>query len=140
MKKILLTLLVSICATSFADTDVYINANIGLNTDDSTTVAYNANVGYMLNNYFGIEGGYTWNNTNYWDAAIKAVLPIPLIELYGKAGLTYIDSGAYNAGGFLYGIGIGIPVFPTVKINIEDYAISSVNTQNFVMLGLQFNL
>lgn len=142
MKKILLAILAMVISTSiFASTDVYVNANAGVSTGYDYSGAYNANVGYMFNDYFAIEGGYTWNQgNNFWDGAIKGILPIPFIDIYGKAGWAFIDGNSYsNNGGVLYGVGVGIPIFPMFKISIEDYAISSDNTQNFLMAGLQFN-
>lgn len=142
MKKILLA---SICAcisvTSIASTDFYAGLNAGVSTVPNYNGAYNANAGYMLGDYLGLEGGYTWNQeNNFWDAAVKVVLPIPIVDIYGKVGYAFIDGTQFNAdSGILYGAGIGIPILPYFRLNIEDYAISSLTTQNFVMAGLQFN-
>jgi hypothetical protein len=141
MKKLLVLLMLCAASVTYASTDVYINANAGTSTVDSYDLAYNANAGYMFNDYFAIEGGYTWNQgNNFWDAAVKGILPIPIVDIYGKAGWAFVDGDNYNnTGALLYGVGIAFPIFPYFKINVEDYAISSYNTQNFVMAGLQFN-
>ncbi len=77
---------------ALASTNVYIDANAGVSTVDNYDTAYNINAGYMLNDYFGLEGGYTWNQgNNFWDAAVKGILPIPIVDIYGKLGYAFID-------------------------------------------------
>lgn len=134
-KLILLSALFAVCSV-FAD-GIYANANMGADTS-SADVAYNANVGYMMNNYFGLEAGYTGANTNYWDLAVKGVLPIPVVDIYGKLGMSYVTTSGFNSGAVLYGVGVSIPIFPMFQLNVEDYAISNAATQNFLMAGLQF--
>lgn len=137
MRKKLITLCaIVVSGTSFADSGIYANANVGADTN-SGDVAYNANAGYMLNSYFGLEAGYTGANTNYWDLALKGVLPIPVVDIYGKLGMSYVATSGFNAGAVMYGAGISIPIFPMLQINVEDYAISNATTQNFLMAGLQ---
>lgn len=135
MKKLCL-LLAAIAIT--ANAEVYINVNAGADTS-IPQVAYNANAGYMFNKYLGLEGGYTGvANNSYWDGAVKGVLPIPFIDVYGKLGLSYQSDLGYSSGALLYGAGISIPIFPMFQINVEDYVMSNQNPQNFLMAGLQF--
>lgn len=136
MKKILYFCFI-LSSSVFADSGVYINVNAGANTN-VPQIAYNANAGYMFNRYLGLEGGYTEANSNYWDAAVKGVLPIPFIDVYGKLGMSYVANQGYSSGAVMYGVGVAIPIFPMFQVNVEDYAISDASTQNFLMAGLQF--
>jgi len=138
MRRILLLASLLCTLNAFADNSgVYINANAGVNTASNYQFAYNANAGYMFNTYLGVEGGFTGSNSSYWDVAVKGVLPIPIVDIYGKLGMAYVNNYSSTSGGVLYGAGIAFPILPYVRINIEDYAISNANTQNFLMGGLQ---
>ena len=135
MKKLWLILTSLACV---ANAEVYVNVDAGADTS-IPQIAYNANAGYMFNKYFGLEGGYTGvSDTSYWDAAVKGVLPIPFIDIYGKLGMSYQSDLGYSSGALLYGAGVSIPIFPMFQINVEDYIMSNQNPQNFLMAGLQF--
>lgn len=138
MRKFLLFTLALAANCVMADDSVYINVNAGLNTNNNQG-AYNANVGYMLNKYIGIEGGYTEADANYWDGAVKGVLPLlPILDVYAKVGMSYIAASGVSNGAILYGVGVDFPILPYFQINVEDYAISNYSSQNFLMAGLQF--
>lgn len=166
MKKILLALLCVSSVSSFAESPVYIDANIGLNTSWSST-ALNADVGYMFNRYFGIEGGLTYSSgynynygpyswsTNYWmlDGAVKGVLPLSdVFALYGKLGLglnnyTSSWSGCPGCGspsysgsnlGVFVGVGGQFNLSRDWSLHLEDYTTTGANP-NMFMFGAQYN-
>jgi len=139
MRKLISIILAAAAGVAYADDNggVYINANAGVNTGSNYQFAYNANAGYMFNRYFGVEGGFTGASTSYWDAAIKGVLPIPIVDIYGRLGMSYVNNYGSTSGAVLYGAGVAFPILPYIHINVEDYAISNANTQNFLMAGLE---
>lgn len=167
MKKILTIILSSMCFTAAAG-DVYIDANVGVNTSWST-LGLNADVGYMFSKYVGLEGGFTyspgynynwgpstWSSDYYmFDGAVKGVLPLSsLIDLYGKLGIAFNNYSAswngcpgYSCGGPAYsGSNVGLLMAGGVQFNlsrqwslhVEDYASTGPNP-NFLMFGGQFN-
>ncbi len=138
MKSKLLVIVISMIGVVYAD-GIYIDGNVGITTTQATTTAYNLNAGYMFGNYIGAEGGYTGGNGfNVWDAAVKGVVPFPLLDIYGKFGLAYQDSFSSSNAGVLYGVGVSFPILPHLRLNVEDYAVSGGVTQNFLMGGVQF--
>lgn len=166
MKKILVVLLGSICITAGAE-NVYVDANIGMNTSWSA-VGLSADVGYMFNRYVGLEGGFTyspgysynwgggssWSSSYYmFDGAVKGVLPLSnMIDLYGKLGLAFNNyssswNGCSGCGGpTYYGSNVGLLMAGGVQFNlsrqwslhVEDYTSTGPNP-NFLMFGGQFN-
>lgn len=139
MKKFLLIASFGLSGAVYAD-GLYADANIGFNTTQSYTGALNLNAGYMFSNYVGTEVGYTGGNgNNLWDIAAKGVLPFPLIDIYGKIGAAYQNNFSATSPALLYGAGVSFPIFPMLRLNVEDYAVSGNITQNFVMAGLQFH-
>ncbi|AUR52663.1 hypothetical protein [Aquella oligotrophica] len=138
MRKLISIILAATAGIAYADdAGVYINANAGINTGSNYQFAYNANAGYMFNRYLGVEAGFTGASTSYWDAAIKGVLPIPIVDIYGRLGMSYVNNYGSTSGAVLYGVGVAFPILPYIRINIEDYAISNASTQNFLMGGLE---
>lgn len=138
MKNKIFIVLLALCGVVSAE-GVYIDGNVGVTTTQSMTTAYNLNAGYMFGNYIGAEGGYTGGSGfNIWDAAVKGVVPFPLLDIYGKFGLAYQDSFSSSNMGVLYGAGVSFPILPHLRLNIEDYAVSGGVTQNFLMGGVQF--
>lgn len=179
MKKIILALLGVIAVTTvFADdmssvnNPVYIDANAGImnsiGTGTNTSFATNLNVGYMFNQYLGVEGGgfYSPVNTNNsgfslnyysFDGAVKGVLPLSnVFDLYGKLGLAYntFDASA-SAGGFsvsstqnswgaLMGVGAQFNISHQWSLHIEDDYIAQFNAPtgidnpNLVLAGAEF--
>lgn len=93
---------------------IYIGGNAGYGTAGDTSFnhggfAYNGDIGYQFNTYFGLELGYnhfanethlsTWRTdslSNYsGDIALKATLPVAdRWSLFGKAGLAYVHHEA----------------------------------------------
>lgn len=139
MKKILALCLfgsgiVSACAGS-----IYADANVGVNTGNNNT-AVGADAGYMFNSFLGVEGGIIGSNdVTIWDGAVKGVLPLGLIDIYGKLGLAYINNSGYTNPGLLYGGGIAFPIAPMFQLRVEDYAITGNGNPNFLMFGAQFS-
>lgn len=156
MKKILVLVLsaVSICSFAAGNT-TYVDANIGVNTSASS-LALNADVGYMLNQYLGLEGGLTYspnggswgaNGVDYWmfDGAVKGVLPLSnMFALYGKLGIafnTYSSScgGCSNSDvGLLIGAGAQFNLSNKWSLHLEDYTSTGGNPNMFVFGG-QYN-
>ena len=142
MKKILgLMLTVASVSYSFAG-NTYIDGNIGVFNPPtsfySASVGLNANIGYMFNPYFGLEGGLTYSPLNvaentsavnvtsdYFglDVAVKGLLPLSRsFGLYGKLGLS---ENWYNS---------------TVSVGGLSASASGDSTGGLVGVGAQFNL
>jgi hypothetical protein len=148
MKKIVGIILCSATVTAFAadnsyssNNPVYVDANVGVNTS-SNDLGLNANIGYLFNNYYGIEGGITGSNNYFmYDAAVKGVLPLgDVINLYGKLGIgvnNYSGTNSPNQVGLLYGAGVGFNVSRNWELHVEDYTVSGANP-NFLMFGGQY--
>ena len=166
MKRLIAILLAGTCISAYAE-NVYVDANIGVNTSWNA-LGLNADVGYMFNKYVGLEGGftyspgynYTWGPAGSWssdyymfDGAVKGVLPLTnVIALYGKLGLAlnnYSSSwnGCPGCGSPSYsGSNVGLLVAGGVQFNIsrawslhvEDYTSTGPNP-NFFMFGGQYN-
>lgn len=137
MNKLIKLLLLTLPVVSFAS-GIYGNVGAGVNTTTSTA-AYNVNAGYMFNDYIGVEGGYTKYGANYWDVAAKAVLPIPVVDIYGKLGMAVENNDYSNSGALMYGAGVSLPILPHLRVSVEDYVLTNYATQNFVMAGLQLS-
>lgn len=163
-KKLLLALSI-LTTVVYADGPVYIDANIGANTswDD---LGLNANVGYLFNRYFAVEGGFTYSpgytyntagttfNSNYYmfDGAAKGILPLSdMFSLYGKLGVAYNDytsswNGCPGCGtptyygsnfGVLFGAGAQFNLARHWSLNLEDYTVTGPNP-NFLVFGGEY--
>ena len=91
-----------------AEKGVYIDGNAGYGllpgfSPHRGGFAYNGDIGYQLNNYFGLELGYNHfanvpypyaSKGNYsGDLALKGILPLAeRWNLFGKLGLAYVHS------------------------------------------------
>jgi hypothetical protein len=160
MKKILFCLSITLSQLVFAiDNNVYIDANLGANTTYGYGLAAGANVGYLFNEYFGVEAGVTYgaSNTRNWnggsnyymyDAAVKGILPLGnVFALYGRLGAAYNDyagcngcSNSYPNGsntGILYGVGGQFNLSKTWSLHLEDYTVSG-NNPNMLVLGGEY--
>jgi hypothetical protein len=142
MKKILALALASVMFTAVASSPVYVDGGIGLDTGNNN-LAMSGNIGYMFMKYFGIEGGMTGTSNYYlFDGAVKGVLPLGVVDLYGKLGMGINDytGGGNNSTsmGLLYGGGVAFHVAPSWQLHVEDYTVSGSNP-NFLMFGAQFN-
>jgi len=138
MKKIL-ALVMALSAISAYAGSPYVDANVGVMTNNSD-LALNLDAGYMFNKYLGLEGGYTGsNNYSLFDGVAKGVLPLGIVDLYGKIGMGFSTwSGSSTNTGLLYGVGVAFPIAPMFQLHIEDYAISGNGNPNFLMFGGQF--
>lgn len=164
--KIKLACILAVSAVgAFAEVNidnVYIDANIGLNTSWNS-LALNANGGYMFNQYFGVEGGLTYSpgysyktgpysyDSSYYmlDAAAKGVLPLSSVfSLYGKIGLGYNNYSAWNnpaPAPSYYGSNVGVLFAGGAQFNLskqwslhlEDYTVTGPNP-NFLMFGGEY--
>ncbi len=139
MKKILLSMLfISSLSTVFASS-VYIDGNVGVNTG-SNDAAVGVDAGYMFSRYLGLEAGITGSNSStIWDGAVKGVLPLGLVDIYGKLGMGFVNNGGYTGSGLLYGGGVAFPIAPMFQLKVEDYAVSGNGNPNFLMFGAQFS-
>lgn len=166
MRKILLVLAIAGAnVTAYADGPVYIDAGIGLNTSWSS-LAYNANLGVLVNKYLGVEGGltyssgYTYNysgltyNSDYfmYDVAVKGILPLTQeFALYGKLGAGFNNYSSWNGcngcggpsysgtnTGLLYGAGAKLTLSRSWSLHLEDYTVTGSNP-NLLMFGGEFN-
>lgn len=165
MKKICLFICCSTVA-ALVNANTYIDGDIGLNTTWSS-IGLNADVGYLFNRYFALEGGltyspgysYSWSpgtsySSNYWmiDAAAKGILPLSnVFSLYGKLGVGFNNysswsnqcngcSGPDYSGtniGILYGVGGKFNLSSQWSLHLEDYTVSGPNP-NFLMFGGEF--
>jgi opacity protein-like surface antigen len=169
MKKLLALLLAASCVSAAYAENVYVDANVGVNTSWST-LGLNADVGYMFNKYVGLEGGFTyspgynynwgangtWSSSYYmFDGAVKGVLPLSnLIDLYGKLGLAFNNysnswngCNGYGCGGPAYsGSNVGLLVAGGVQFNLSrqwsvhvEDYTSTGPNPNFLMFGGQYN-
>lgn len=143
MKKIVLALLSTVLASSFAyaaphEKGAYIEGNIGtLYTDvnifgqhfsDFGGVGLNANLGYLFTRFIGTEVGYTrymrnGNSLNSADLALKAILPFNVgnqdLSVFAKAGPSYVfESGQGEWKPFL-GVGAAYQVTPKLDLNAQ---------------------
>lgn len=166
MKKLLLSCLILGSSSVYAAGNTYVDGNIGVNTSWST-LALNADVGYMFNKYVGLEGGFTyspgysqsWYNasysSDYWmfDGAVKGVLPLSnIVSLYGKLGIAfnnYTSSWSGNCPGcnasytgsdvgLLVGGGAQFNLSRDWSLHLEDYTSTGGNPNMFVF-GAQYN-
>lgn len=168
MKRLLTLGLLSASLLAYADTPVYVDTNIGINTSWDT-LGLDADMGYMFSKYIGVEGGltyspgysYNWGpysySSNYWmfDGAAKGVLPLSdIFSLYGKVGLAFNNysgswsgCGNYGCGSPEYsGSNVGLLLAGGVQFNlsrqwslhVEDHTSTGPNP-NFLMFGGQFN-
>lgn len=138
MKKIL-AILTAVSAVNAYAGSPYVDANIGVMTNNSD-LALNLDAGYMFNKFLGLEGGFTGSNGyTLYDGAAKGVLPLGIIDLYGKIGMGVSSwSGGSSQTGLLYGAGVAFPIAPMFQLHIEDYAMSGNGNPNFLMFGGQF--
>ncbi|MEN9946328.1 MAG: hypothetical protein RLZZ293_714 [Pseudomonadota bacterium] len=139
MMKKLLTLILGLTALNSYAT-IYVDGNVGANTTDNN-FAVGVNVGNMFSKYFGLEGGLTGtDNYKLFDGAVKGVIPLGLVDLYGKLGIGMNSYSNYNGNnsdssvGLLYGAGVAFSILPHVQLKVEDYTVSGPNP-NFLMFG-----
>ena len=166
MKKILALILLGAGVNSYAADPVYIDANIGVNTSWNS-LGLNADIGYMFNKYFAVEGGFTYSpgytyNYGYassysssysmFDVAAKGTLPLSnVFDLYGKLGIGFNNystwngcngcsgPGYYNSNvGILYVVGGQFHLARNWSLHLEDYTVTGPNP-NFLMFGAQYN-
>ena len=135
MKKFLATTLSCLALSAAAGS--YVDANIGIDTGNNS-LALGANYGYMFNKYIGVEGGITGSNNYFlYDAAAKGVLPLGVVDLYGKlgAGINNHNGMFSNSSiGLLYGGGVAVNLGKSWQLHLEDYTVSGPNP-NFLMFG-----
>ena len=137
MKKLLAVCLLTVSAGAFAGSP-YVDGAVGLNTGNNNA-AVGVNAGYMFNSFIGAEGGVTGSqNTTMWDGALKGVLPLGLLDLYGKLGMGFVNNGGSTGNGLLYGAGVAFHIAPMFQLHVEDYAVSGNGNPNFLMFGGQF--
>lgn len=161
MKKCLKAILSFLCVSTYAiDNPVYIDANVGLNTSYAAGLGLGVNVGYLFNQYLGLEGGFSYgaSNTSNWnsgnnyymyDVAVKGVLPLSKIfALYGKLGIAYntysLCNGCNNGSAFnndnwgmLYGAGVQFNLSKEWSLHLEDYSVTG-NNPNMLMFGGEY--
>ncbi|RTK99416.1 MAG: hypothetical protein EKK57_09615 [Proteobacteria bacterium] len=136
MKKISCLILGLLASSVYAN--VYVDGNVGIATS-SNNLAISLDGGYMVNQFLGLEGGYTGTSGySVWDGAVKGVLPIGgVVDLYGKLGLGIPTCDGCNTG-LLYGAGVGFHIAPSWQLHVEDYAVSGAGNPNFLMFGAHF--
>jgi hypothetical protein len=105
----------------------YVEGNVGLGPDQHITG--NANAGYKINDYFGIEAGYALfskikcKDSNYFfDAALKGILPFDSgFSVFGKAGMAEAHSvDTYKPAVYL-GIGLGYDFTPKLEGTVQIF-------------------
>lgn len=131
MKKILI---MALCLASSAYAGGYVDGNVGVNTWNGGFAA-GVNGGYMVNQYLGVEAGFTGTSGySMFDGAVKGNLPIgDLFDVYGKLGLGLPTCGSCDTG-LYYGYGLGFNASKDWQLYVENYSITG-NNPNFLMFG-----
>lgn len=134
---------------------VYLGANFGgtyanvahLFDDGSTTVAggfgANANLGYQINNWFAVEGGFTAytdmgaNGQNLYSGHIAGKLMIPFTDrfnIFFKLGAALIgaEGDSSNYGALFFGGGLALALTNQLDIVVQTSGV----TQAFFTVGL----
>jgi hypothetical protein len=124
----------------------YVEANVG-SARDITLTAFEANLGYKINDFFATEGGaaiYSNDNSDYlFDLAIKGIFPFSNgINIFAKFG----GAEAHGDNGFkpvvYYGAGIGYSFTPNLTGMLQWNTTTEnngVRAPNLVLVGLNYN-
>ncbi|KPJ67524.1 MAG: hypothetical protein AMJ43_04555 [Coxiella sp. DG_40] len=108
----------------------YAEGNVGIRDHQETALI--GNVGYKLNNNFGIEGGVAFLAKIYFDIAAKAILPLDRgFEAFGKAGIT---QHVY----FYGGLGLGYVFTPNISVTAQGILIAHDSGKYAATLGLTY--
>jgi hypothetical protein len=165
MRKILSGIFLSISGYAFADlSGVYVGGGVGYgsqylvangNNETTGTPALKAFVGYQVNDWIGVEGGYTyitqasnWNNlgapsTTVYDIAFTPGFAIPAtpVAIYARLGIDAISPNLNSAwysqvfssmsAQFEWGLGVKVNIPATrvfVRAEYIDYGSAQNNT------------
>lgn len=135
----------SIFAALAKSSGVYVEGNVGANTDFD--LAGSANVGYKINDYFAIEAGgamYSGDDDNdyLFDLAVKGIYPFPNgFNIFAKFG----GAEAHGNGNFeavvYYGAGVGYSFTPNLTGVLQWNTTTSnngVEAPNLFFAGLNY--
>jgi hypothetical protein len=105
----------------------YLEGNLGFGP--GSHLMGDANLGYKICDFFGIEGGFAGfgkinhqDNNYFFDAAAKGIMPFGNgFELFGKLGMAHAHSEGDSNPVLFGGVGLGYAFTPNLSGTIQGF-------------------